>query len=322
MLTFSRRAALGALGALAFSARAQTWPSRPLRLIVPYPAGGVSDTVSRALAERLNAQMDQPVVVENRGGASGTIGMDILAKAAPDGYTIAFSAVSPLTMSPVLTKVPYDPQHDFTPVCSMMISPVVLLGTPATRARDFKELLAFARSSPDTVRWATSGQGSLGHVMLEQLQQAAHVRMVHIPYKGGGQMLTDALSAQFEVLSANASPNLNVHIRAGKLRPLAVGAPRRLDSMPQVPTLAELGYPQANLASHFGVFAPGHLPAPILERLNAEVNKALQDPGLRKRLVESENLPTGGPAQEFARQIAAEAESTARIVKAVGMHTD
>lgn len=322
MLTFSRRAALGALGALALSARAQTWPTRPIRLIVPYPAGGVSDTVARALAERLNAQTGQPVIVENRGGASGTIGMDIVAKSAPDGYTIAFSAVSPITMSPALSKVPYDPQRDFTPVCSMMISPVLLLATPATKAPDFRSLLAFAKSSPDTVRWATSGQGSLGHVMLEQLQQAAHVRMVHIPYKGGGQMLTDALSAQFEVLSANASPNLNVHIRAGKLRPLAVGAPRRLDTLAQVPTLAELGYPQANLASHFGIFAPGHLPAPVLEKLNAEINKALQDPSLRKRLVDSENLPTGGSASEFARQVAAEAESTARIVKAVGIHVD
>lgn len=318
----SRRAALGALGALALGANAQAWPARPLRLIVPYPAGGISDLVARSLADRLREQIGQPVVVENRGGASGTIGMDLLAKSPPDGYTLAFSASSPLTLSPALTKVPYDAERDFTPVCSVMDSPVLLLATAATHAHDFRELMAYAKSSPDTVRWATSGLGSLGHIMLAQLETAAHVRIVHIPYKGGGQMLTDALSGQFEVLSANASPGLNVHLRAGRLRPLAVGAPHRLESLPQVPTLAELGYPQANLSSHFGIFAPGKLPAQLLERLNGEVNTALASPALHRRLLEGENLPTGGPAREFARRIAAEAQSTARVVKQVRIHAD
>jgi tripartite-type tricarboxylate transporter receptor subunit TctC len=320
--TLSRRAALGALGALALRANAQAWPARPLRMIVPYPAGGISDMVARELAERLRQQLGQPVIVENRGGASGTIGMDLLAKSPPDGYTLAFSAVSPLTLSPALTKVPYDPERDFTPVCSVMDSPVVLLATSATTARDFRALLAYAKSSPDTVRWATSGLGSLGHIMLAQLEAAAGVRIVHIPYKGGGQMLTDALSGQFEVLSVNASPGLSVHIRAGKLRPLAVGAARRLESLPQVPTLAELGYPQANLSSHFGVFAPGNLPTRLLDRLNGEINTALDNPALRHRLMESENLPTGGAARDFARHIAAEAQSTAQIVKSVGIHAE
>jgi tripartite-type tricarboxylate transporter receptor subunit TctC len=158
--------------------------------------------------------------------------------------------------------------------------------------------------------------------MLEQLQAAAKVRMTHIPYKGGGQQITDALGGQFEVLSVNAGPTITEQIRAGKLRPLAIGAPRRLDTLPQVPTLAELGYPAANLASHFGFFAPAHLPAPILERLNAEINKAIQAPDVRSKLVASENVPTGGKAADFARQIAAEADSTARIVKAVGIKAD
>jgi tripartite-type tricarboxylate transporter receptor subunit TctC len=320
--SLSRRAALGALGAFALRAQAQSWPSRPFRLIVPYPAGGISDLVARNLADRLREQMGQPVVVENRGGASGTIGMDLVAKAPPDGYTLAFSATSPLTLSPALTKVPYDPERDFTPVCSVMDSPVLLLATTATNAKDFRDLLAYAKSSPDTVRWATSGLGSLGHIMLAQLETAAHVRIVHIPYKGGGQMLTDALSGQFEVLSANASPGLNVHIRAGRLRPLAVGAARRLESLPQVPTLAELGYPQANLSSHFGIFAPGNLPTRLLDRLNGEINTALDNAVLHKRLVESENQPTGGSARDFTRHIVAEADSTARIVKAVGIHAD
>jgi tripartite-type tricarboxylate transporter receptor subunit TctC len=257
--------------------------------------------------------------VENKGGASGTIGMDALAKAPPDGYTFAFSALSPIVLSPALGKVPYDADRDFAPVASVMVSPVLLLATPATAARDLRALLQRAHDWPDTVRWATSGQASLGHLMLEQLQAAAKVRMVHIPYKGGAQQVTDALSGQFEVLSVNAGPGLADPIRAGRLRPLAVGAPQRLESLPQVATLAELGYPGANLSSHFGVFAPANLPVRILDRINSEVNAALQAPELRNLLLASENVPRPGSAREFARQIAAEADSTQRIVRAAGI---
>ncbi|MBC5782401.1 tripartite tricarboxylate transporter substrate binding protein [Ramlibacter sp. USB13] len=322
MQQFTRRSALAGLAALALPLHAQTWPSRPIRIIVPYPTGGVSDLVARAIGEKLAAALGQPVVVENKAGASGTIGMDVLAKAQPDGHTLAFSAISPLTLSPVVGKVPYDAEKDFTPVASAMISPVLLLATPALAARDFRELLTRARDWPNTIRWATSGQASLGHLMLEQLQAAAKVRMVHIPYKGGGQQVTDALSGQFEVLSTNAGPVISEHIKSGRLRPLAVGAPRRLDTLPQVPTLAELGFPAANLSSQFGFFAPGNLPVRISDRLNGEINKALESEDVRKRLVASENVPTGGTARDFARQVAAEADSTAQIVKAVGIKAD
>ncbi len=320
--SLSRRALLAAGAALAASARAQSWPTRPIRVIVPYPPGGVSDLVARAIGEKLAAALGQPVVVDNKAGASGTIGMDALAKAAPDGHTLAFSAISPLTLSPFVGKVPYDAEHDFTPVASVMVSPVLLLATSASTARDFRELLARAHEQPGAIRWATSGQASLGHLMLEQLQAAAKVRMAHIPYKGGGQQITDALSGQFEVLSVNASPALDAHIQAGKLRALAVGAPRRLDTLPNVPTLAELGYPAANLSSQFGFFAPAKLPAAILGRLNAEINRALQSPDVRKQLVASENQPTGGSASEFARAVAGEAQGTGRIVRAVGIKAE
>jgi tripartite-type tricarboxylate transporter receptor subunit TctC len=322
MNDITRRAVLAALAAPALPVRAQVWPAKPLRLIVPYPTGGVSDLVARAIADRLAAQIGQAVLVENRSGASATLGMDALAKSAPDGYTLAFSAISPLTLSPAIGKVPYDPERDFTPVVSVMVSPVLVLATSATAARDLRELLARARDWPDTVRWATSGQGSLGHVMLEQLQAAAKVRLVHIPYKGGGQQITDAIGGQFEILSVNSGPALTDNVRSGRLRPLAVGAPRRLESLPQVPTLAELGFPQANLSSHFGVFAPANLPLRLLDRLNGEINTALEAPLVRNRLLASENVPTGGTAREFARQVLAEAESTARIVKAVGIKSE
>jgi tripartite-type tricarboxylate transporter receptor subunit TctC len=316
----TRRSALLASAAfVTLPALAQNFPVKPIRLIVPYPPGGVSDAIARALGERLTAQMGQPVIVENKAGAAGTIGMDAVAKAAPDGHTLAFSAISPLVLSPHLARVPYDPEHDLTPVTSVMASPVLLLATPASQARDFRDLLGGARDRAKSVRWATSGQGSLGHLMLEQLQTAAKVEMVHIPYKGGGQQMTDALSGQFEVLSVNAGPTITEHIRSGRLRPLAVGAPKRLDTLPAVPTLAELGYPRANLSSVFGVFAPGKLPQRLLDRLNSEINQALQQPDLRNRLLASENVPTGGSAVAFARDIAAESENNLRIIRAAGI---
>jgi tripartite-type tricarboxylate transporter receptor subunit TctC len=203
-----------------------------------------------------------------------------------------------------------------------MLSPVLLLATQAITVRDFGALLQYARDWPDKVRWATSGLGSVGHLMFEQLQAAARVRMVHVPYKGGSQQVTDALGAQFEVLSINASPALLDPIRTGRLRPLAVGAPRRLDSLPQVPTLAQLGFPQANLSSRFGIFAPGNLPQRLLGRLNSEVNAALETPEVRGRLLASENLPTGGTATEFARQIAAETDATLEMVRTTGLRSE
>ncbi|RZJ14278.1 MAG: tripartite tricarboxylate transporter substrate binding protein [Acidovorax sp.] len=310
-------AALALAPAMAF---AQAWPAaKPIRIIVAYPAGGVSDNVARALADKLAVQLGTPVVIENKAGASGSIGVDAVAKAAPDGYTIGFAAISPLALNPHLGKSPFDPIKDIAPVVSVMYSPVLLLGTPAGKAGDFAALLANAKAHPGQVRWATSGLASLGHIMLEQIAVKSQVQITHVPYKGGGQQMNDALGGQFEVLSTNAGPAVLQHIQAGKLRPLAVGAPARLDSLPQVPTLAELGQPAANLSSLFGIYAPAQTPAAVLARLNAEVNKALALPDIRAKLDATDNVPTGGTAAEFARQIAQESENNARIIRAAGI---
>lgn len=317
--------ALAAATAFTFTAPAalaQAWPAKPLRIVVAYPAGGVSDVVARSVADKLAAQLGQPVVVENKAGASGSIGMDAVAKAAPDGYTLGFSAVSPLVLNPHLGKSPFDPVRDIVPVASVMYSPVLLVATPAARANDFKELLAQARATPGAVRWATSGPASLGHIMLEQVKAAARVDITHVPYKGGGQQITDALGGQFEVLSVNAGPAIMGHVKSGKLRVLAVGAPARLETLPQVPTLAELGYPAANLVSTFGFFAPAGVPQPVLERLNSEINKALAAPDVRTRLLASDNVPASGSADDFARRIALESQNNARIIKAAGIKAD
>ncbi|HQQ69546.1 MAG TPA: tripartite tricarboxylate transporter substrate binding protein [Alicycliphilus sp.] len=320
MPEISRRLAL--IGAAAWavapsSVRAQTeWPSRPIRIIVAYPAGGVSDVVARALGEKLAQQLGTPVVVENKAGAGGSIGLDAVAKAAPDGYTLGFSAISPLVLSPHLGKLPFDPERDIVPVASVMYSPVLLLGTPALKARDFRGLIADAKAHPGQVRWATSGLASLGHIMLEHIVQGSGVQITHVPYKGGGQQLNDALSGQFEVLSTNAGPAVMQHIQAGRLHPLAVGAPRRLPSLPQVPTLAELKLPAANLTSVFGIFAPGGTPAAVVQRLNAEISRALALTDIKARLQVSDNVPMGGTPAEFRRLIEAESRSNAQIIRA------
>lgn len=312
------------VGALLLStvtlAMAQAWPTaKPIRIVVAYPAGGVSDNVARALADKLAVQLGTPVVIENKAGASGSLGVDAVAKAAPDGYTLGFAAVSPLALNPHLGKSPFDPQKDIAPVVSVMYSPVLLLGTPASKAADFKDLLATAQAKPGAVRWATSGQASLGHIMLEQIAGKSQVQITHVPYKGGGQQMNDALGGQYEVLSTNAGPAVLQHIKAGKLKPLAVGAPARLDSLPQVPTLAELGQPAANLSSLFGIYAPAQTPVVVIDRINAEVNKALAQPDIRSKLEATDNVPTGGTAAEFARQIAQESENNARIIRAAGI---
>lgn len=321
-----RRTAVGLLlgSAIVSGAFAQVaaWPARQLRIVVAYPPGGISDNVARALADKLTGPLGVPVVVENRAGAGGSIGMDAVAKAPADGSVIGFSSISPLALNPHLGRLAYDPARDISPVASMMYSPVVLLATPAFEGKDFKDVLAQSRARPGSVRWSTSGLATVGHVMLEQVQHGAKVEITHVPYKGGGQQITDALGGQFELVSSNLSAALMGHIRSGKLRALAVGAPARVEALPQVPTFAELGLPAANLTSLFGLFAPARTPEPLLARLNAEINKALAHPDLRQRLVAADNVPTGGSAAEFARQIAQESENNARIIKAAGIKAD
>ena len=314
-MTLSRRRAIRSLlaltgGAASWPATAQVaWPSQPLRIIVVYPPGGLSDGVARSLAERLAQQLGVPVVVENRAGGGGSVGLQVLARAPADGCTLAFSAISPLSLRPHLGAVGVDPLRDIEPVASVMVTPVLLVGTPAFTGRDFSDLLRQARARPHSLRWASSGLGTAGHLVLEQVQLGSGIAVTHIPYKGGGQQLTDALGGQFELLSTNVAPAQLSHIEAGRFKPLAVGAPHRLEVLPTVPTFAELGLPQANIASLFGLFAPGGTPLEVLDRLNREINAAVQTAPIRERLLASDNLPAIGDRASFARRIAEERRS-------------
>lgn len=304
----SRRALLRAwpavFGGPALASPPAHWPARPLRLLVAYAPGGVSDDISRVLAQRLGERLGVPVIVENRAGAGGSLAIDQLAHMPGDGYTLCFSAITPLTLLPVLGTVPYDPLRDIAPVAAVMATPVLVLGTPALAARNLGALIEEAGRRH--LRWATSGHGTTGHLVQERVCSASGVRITHVPYKGGGQQLNDALSGQFEVLSSNVAALQLQYLRQGLLHALAVGAPARLAVLPEVPTLAEAGFAQANLTSLFGLFAPGRTPPALVERLNAEVNAVLQQPAIRQRLLAVSNLPGSGSADDFAQQIARE----------------
>jgi tripartite-type tricarboxylate transporter receptor subunit TctC len=285
-----------------------------VKIIVPYPAGGVNDVVTRMLGERLRPLLGQAVVVDNRAGAGGTIGMDAAAKA-DDGHTLAFAAISPRTLNPHVMKVPYDPLKDFVAVAPVMYSPVYLMATSRFKGADFGDVIAAAKAAPGRVSIASSGYGTLGHVMIEQIRRKSGADLTHVPYKGGSQLVTDAAGGQFDLFVANPFAPVNNLIAEGKLRVLAVTGPRRLPAMPDVATLAELGYPEANLTSLFGFYAPASLPAEHVQRFNAAVNQVLADKEVQEQLRKLDNVVSPGTPQQFAATIEREFAANARIVR-------
>ncbi|RQP25190.1 Bug family tripartite tricarboxylate transporter substrate binding protein [Piscinibacter terrae] len=301
----SRRALLAAgLVACGGLARAQQrWPSRPVHLVLAYPPGGVSDVVARELAQDLSQRLGEPVLIEHRPGVGGSLAMNHVARAAPDGHTLCFSAITALTLLPQAGSVPFDPRKDIVPVVSIMLTPALVVGTSKVRGATLAEVIAWAGRQGHALRWATTGVGTTGHLILEQVRQASGADIVHVPYKGGGQPLSDALAGHFDVLSSNVGPLQLEYVQAGKLSALAVGAPGRVAVLPKVPTLAEQGYERANRGSVFGVFAPGGTPVELVERINAEFNRSLAASGVKAQLEAVSNVPTGGSAAEFAAQI-------------------
>jgi tripartite-type tricarboxylate transporter receptor subunit TctC len=291
-----------------------SWPNRALRLYVVYPPGGVSDGMARVLADPLAQALGVPVLIENRPGAGGSLGIDALSRATPDGCTLAFSAISPLTLHPLVARVAYDPVRAVLPVASVMHTPVLVVGTPAFTGRGFGELIAQARRAPGAVRWASSGVATIGHLVLAQVRMQSRTDITHIPYQGGGPQLNDALSGQFEVLSTNVAAQQLQYIEGGRFQALAVGAPARIEALPDVPTLAELGFEKANRDSLFGIFAPARTPAAVVQRLNAEINRVLASDTVRERLRGAYNLPAGGSTEDFAREIAVDRRRNRELV--------
>lgn len=302
----TRRGVLGAAAVLAWGRATAVASTQPMRIVVAYPPGGVSDEIARLLAERLAVERGHPVLVENRPGAGGGIAMEMLAHGRPDGRLLVFSALSPLTELPRLGLVRYDPLRDIAPVAAVMSTATLVAGTPALAAGSLAQVVALARARPGSLRWATTGVGTTGHRVYQAVCTALGLEIVHIPYKGGGQSLVDGLGGQFELMSTNVAPAQLQYVAQRRLQALAVGAPQRIAALPEVPTLGELGLPQADLVSRFGLFAPGNTPRALRHSLNEAVNRALRTPALRERLRAGHNEIADGSVEAFEAAVCAE----------------
>ncbi|WP_272970912.1 tripartite tricarboxylate transporter substrate binding protein BugE [Comamonas terrigena] len=295
-------AALSALAPAVFAADA-VYPSRPIRLIVPFGAGGSTDMVARLLAEKMGPILGQAVVIENKGGAGGSIGASEIAKSAPDGYTIGMATVSTHGANPaIMTKLPYDARKDFAPITNVMSVPSVFVVHPSVPAKTMKEFIALAKAHPGKYTFASPGTGSLGHANIENFMNLAGIELLHIPYKGAGQALTDALGGQVNAMTDNLPSSLS-NIQAGKLRPLAVLAFKRAEVLPDVPTYTELGYAQMGDGGWFGLVAPAGTPKAVIAKLNAAAHKAMQDPAYLAKQKEISGEGMANTPEQFAKQI-------------------
>ena len=317
-LTLSLLLALAAmLGCV--SATAQSYPSRPIRFVVPYPPAGSVDIAARAVGQKLSEAWGQPVVVDNRAGAGGNIGADLVAKSPADGYTLLMGAVATHAINPTLyAKIPYDPVKDFAPVALVVQVPNILVVNPSVPAKTVKELIELARAKPGTLNFGSGSTGSTGHLAGELFNTMAGVKMVHIPYKGAAPAMSDLLSGQVHLMFdnlANALPN----VKAGRLRALAVTTLARSPAVPDLPTVAESGLPGFDLTTWFGVMVPAGTPPEIVIKLNAEIVRALNTKDMHERLeTMGAEAPTNNTPEHFAAFIRTEAAKYARVVKESG----
>ncbi len=307
------------LGLFAPAADAQGYPSRPIRLVVPYPPSGPLDIMARAIGQKLAEALGQPVLVDNKPGAGGNIGADLVAKSAADGYTLLMGAVATHAINPTLyPKIPYDPVKDFTPVALVAVVPNVLVVNPALPVTSVKELIELARARPGYLNFASGSTGSTGHLAGELFNALAGVQMVHIPYKGGAPAMADLLAGQVQLMFDNLA-NALPQVRGGKLRALAVTTAQRSAFAPDLPTLAEAGVAGFDLTTWFGIFLPGNAPRDIVSRLNGEVVRALNAPDMRDRLFKmGAEPPASNTPEQFSVFIRQEFDKYARVIKASG----
>ncbi|MBA2964344.1 MULTISPECIES: Bug family tripartite tricarboxylate transporter substrate binding protein [Ramlibacter] len=308
--------------ALVSPASAQTYPTKPIRLVVPYPPGGGTDTLARPLALRLAAELGQPVIVDNRGGAGGNIGMEYVARAPADGYTILLALTPQLAVNlSLFDKLPYDPRRDFAPITLLAEGPYLLVVNPSLPVHSVSELIALAKAKPGELNYATSGNGSGAHMAAELFNSMTGTRMVHTPYKGGGQALSDVLSGHVQVLFAppvSASP----HVKSGRLRALGITGTRVSAGLPNVPTLAEAGVPGYDSSVWYGVLAPAGTPRDIVMKLNTTILKILQQPDFQTLLVSNGIDPIGSSPEELTRYIDKEIVKWSKVVKAAGIKAE
>ena len=303
------------------SAFAQSYPAKPIRIVVPYPPGGFNDTLGRTLAAKFTESWGQPAVVENKPGANTVIGTDFVAKSAPDGYTLLIVAF-PFAVTPSLLKnMPYDTVKDFAPVAWAAVSPNALVVNPSVPVKTVGELIALAKSKPGSLSYASTGNGSSNHISMELFKSLAGVDIVHIPYKGSGPAVTDLLGGQVQVMFDNA-PNVMPHVKAGKLRALGMSGAKRSSFAPDIPTVAEAGVPGYEVAVWFGVVAPAGTPREIVQKLNAEILRILAMPDVRERFQGQGVEPVGSTPEQFGEHIKGQMAKWARVVQDAGVKAE
>jgi tripartite-type tricarboxylate transporter receptor subunit TctC len=306
---------------LACATSAQDYPSRPVRVIVPFAPGGPNEIIARLVAHELAGALGQPFIVENRPGAGGNIGTDFVAKSPPDGYTLLSAGPGSLVINPLLGAVPYDPARDFAPIAIVATAPNVLVVHPAVPAQSVGELIALARSRPGALNYASGGIGSTPHLAAALFAAMAGIRIAHVPYKGTGPAVTDLLGGQVQ-MAVLGIPTVLPHVRSGKLRPLAVTGKRRSPELPEVPTVDEAGVAGYEVSPWYGLLAPAATPSAIVARLSAEVNAVVRRAEFKQKLAAQGAEPEGSTPEEFAAYLRAEAARWAPVVKASGARAE
>ena len=310
-----------ALGSAGLAA-AQDYPSKPVKLVVPFPAGGSVDAVARILGQKLSLKLGQQFVIENRPGAGGNIGSDFVAKAPRDGYTLLLAGVSSHAINPSLyAQLPYDAVKDFTSICLVYSLPNVLVVNPSVPAKSVQELVALAKAKPASLTFASSGNGTTLHLSGELFKRMAGIDIVHVPYKGNAPAVTDLIGGQVNLMFDNINNSLP-HIKSGKLRALAVTGSTRSKVLPEIPTLAESGFRGFSILSWGGVFGPAGLPKPVIDRLNTAINDALRDKQLRELLASEGIEVQGDTPEEFHAFLLGEISRWSKLVKESGAHID
>ncbi len=299
-------------------AGAQDFPNKPIRLIVPFPAGGPNDIIARVVGQRMSALTKQPVLIDNRGGQAGVLGTDAVAKANPDGYTIGIVSASALVISPTMERVPYNVGRDFAPITLAVTVPEMLVVAGNFPANNMAELVALAKAQPGKFNFASAGVGGLPHLAGELLKLTAKIDIVHVPYRGAAPAINDLLGQQVQMAFLDL-PVLLPHIKAGTLRPIALGAPQRAPTAPDVPTTAEVGMPDILIENWYGMVAPAKTPDNIIAALNRIANEAMADPSVKEKLADQGLTVAGDTPEHFRGYIEAETRKWARVIKDAGV---